>query len=98
MLARVLRLLLVALALGAVAAAWWLGTWLGLGPGAVGPVAAMLFFVHGRSSETFDLNHRPLFLRFNAVDREERRSAFRDLCAAIGVDPDPYVGSVDRST
>ncbi len=44
MLARVLRLLLVALALGAVAAAWWLGTWLGLGPGAVVLVAAVLFF------------------------------------------------------
>lgn len=44
MLARVLRLLLVALALGAFGAAWWLGTWRDLGPGAVALIAATLFF------------------------------------------------------
>ena len=44
MLARMLRLLLVALALGAFLAAWWFGTWSGLGPGAIPLVAAALFF------------------------------------------------------
>jgi hypothetical protein len=58
--------------------------------------AAMLFFLHGKSSEPFDLNHRPLFLRFNTSDRERRVAAFRDLCAAIGVDANPYLGSADQ--
>jgi pimeloyl-ACP methyl ester carboxylesterase len=43
-LARALRVLLVALALGSVAAAWWLGRRWGLGWGAVIPIAAALFF------------------------------------------------------
>lgn len=44
MLARVLRVVLVALALGSVAVAWWLGAQWGLGPGAIVLVAAALFF------------------------------------------------------
>ena len=44
MLARLLRLLLVAVALGAGAIAWGLGSWLGLSTGAVAVLAAALFF------------------------------------------------------
>jgi pimeloyl-ACP methyl ester carboxylesterase len=43
-LARALRVLLVALVLGSLAAAWWLGTHWGLGWGAIIPIAAALFF------------------------------------------------------
>jgi len=43
-LAQVLRRLLVAIALGAFAAAWCLGAWWDLGPGAVVLIAAALFF------------------------------------------------------
>ena len=44
MLARALRRLLLALVLGALAAAWALGAWWGSGPGAVLLIAAALFF------------------------------------------------------
>lgn len=44
MLARVLRVVLVALALGSVAVAWWLGTRWGLGWSAIVPIAVALFF------------------------------------------------------
>ena len=44
MLARVLRVVLVALALGSAAVAWWLGTRWGLGWNAIVPLAVALFF------------------------------------------------------
>ncbi len=54
--------------------------------------AALLCFVHGKSSEAFDWNHRPFFLRFNTTDRAEREAAFRELCETIGVDAVKYLG------
>jgi hypothetical protein len=53
--------------------------------------AALLYFLHGKAAEPFDWKHRPFFLRFNTTDRQERMAAFRDLCAAIKVDPQKYL-------
>lgn len=53
--------------------------------------AAMLLFLHGKASSAFDWDHRPYFLRFNTTDPGEREMLFRDLCARIGVDSEPYV-------
>ncbi len=48
--------------------------------------AAMLTFIHGQAAEPFDMDQRPFFLRFNTDNRAERESAFRALCARLGVD------------
>ncbi|MES2465238.1 MAG: HEAT repeat domain-containing protein [Armatimonadota bacterium] len=48
--------------------------------------AAMLYFLHGKSKEAFDWEHRPFFLRFHTDDSAERLTVFRELCAAIGAD------------
>lgn len=53
--------------------------------------AALLYFLNGKSREAFDWEHRPFFLRFNTLDTDERQTAFRELCATIGVDPDSYL-------
>jgi len=49
--------------------------------------AAMLYFLHGKSAEAFDWDHRPFFLRFNTSDLLEREIVTRELCDTIGVDP-----------
>lgn len=48
--------------------------------------AAMLAFLHCRAAEPFDMEQRQFFLRFNTEDRGERKAAYRELCALIGVD------------
>jgi hypothetical protein len=53
--------------------------------------AALLYFIHGKSKEPFDWDHRPFFLRFDTPNREERKAVFRELCATIGVDASKYV-------
>jgi len=53
--------------------------------------AAMLFFVHGRTTEPFAMDHRGFFLRFNTEIRAERVDAFLELCAKIGVDSAPHL-------
>ena len=53
--------------------------------------AALLYFLHGKSSEAFDWDHRPFFLRFNTTDRAEREAAFRELCETIGVESDGFL-------
>ncbi len=49
--------------------------------------AAMLYFLYGKSSCTFDWEYRPFFLKFNTEDLLERERAVRELCDVIGVDP-----------
>ena len=49
--------------------------------------AAMLYYLHGKSSSAFDWDHRPFFLRFNTENSSDREQAVRELCAVIGVDP-----------
>jgi hypothetical protein len=56
--------------------------------------AAMLYFLHGKSREAFDWDHRPFFLRFNTPDTDERQAAFRELCETIGVDSRKYLKPV----
>ena len=53
--------------------------------------AALLMFIHGKSAEPFDWNHRPFFLRFHTADRAERERVFRELCETVGVDPAKYL-------
>lgn len=53
--------------------------------------AAMLAYVHGKASEPFDWEHRPLFLRFNTPKKADRVDPFKELCEWIGLDPAPYL-------
>jgi hypothetical protein len=59
--------------------------------------AAMLCFLHGKSKEAFDWDHRAFFLRFQTADPDERLAVFRELCSMIGVDPAKYQGSASLS-
>ena len=52
--------------------------------------AGLLYFIHGKSKSAFDWDHRAFFLRFGTSDRAERKTAFRELCESIGVDPATY--------
>jgi hypothetical protein len=45
--------------------------------------AALLLFLCGQSSEPFDWDQRPFFLRFNPGDDEDRKEAFRELCGRL---------------
>lgn len=45
--------------------------------------AAMLFHLHGKSEEPFDLEHRDFFLRFNTAVSEERDKAIQELLELI---------------
>ncbi|HET9942892.1 MAG TPA: hypothetical protein VFR05_06105, partial [Terriglobia bacterium] len=49
--------------------------------------AAMLMFLHGKASSSFDWEQRPFFLKFNTDDPAERRRLFQELCERIGLDP-----------
>ena len=53
--------------------------------------AARLAFIHGKATEAFDWELRPLFLRFNTTDRRERKEAFKALCVLCGVAPGPFL-------
>ncbi len=53
--------------------------------------AAMLFFLFGKAKSSFDWDHRPFFLRFHTEDKAERTTVFKELCQAIGVNPDRYL-------
>jgi hypothetical protein len=52
--------------------------------------AAMLFFLHGKASSSFDWSHRQFFLRFHTSSRTERLAVFKELCEIIGVNPNTY--------
>jgi hypothetical protein len=54
-------------------------------------LAAMLFYIHGKSQQPFDWDHRPLFLRFSTESITGRQEAFRELCSAIGIDASAYL-------
>lgn len=49
--------------------------------------AALIHFLHGQASSHFDMTFRPFYLQFAAKDKRERRSAYLELCAKIGVEP-----------
>jgi hypothetical protein len=52
--------------------------------------AALLFYLHGKSKEPFDWEHRPFFLRFHTDNPEERKAVFQELCTILGVDADAF--------
>jgi hypothetical protein len=60
--------------------------------------AAMLYYLHGRADEPFDIEQREFFWRFNSDSREQRVAALRELCAAIGRDPAPYLSDPDGAS
>ena len=49
--------------------------------------AAMLMFIHGKATSSFDWELRPFFLKFLTDDRAERKALYLELCARIGVKP-----------
>jgi hypothetical protein len=53
--------------------------------------AALLYYIHGKAAEPFDMVQRPFFLRFNTDNRTERETLFRELCQKIGVDAARYL-------
>ena len=53
--------------------------------------AGLLMFLHGKAESAFDWDQRPFFTRFNTDSGQQRRTAFLELCAKIGVDPSPYL-------
>lgn len=55
--------------------------------------AAMLFFLHGKATEPFDMKQRPFFLRFNTEIRHKRVEVFCEMCEQLGVDPAQYLRS-----
>lgn len=61
-----------------VIAVLWRGLQLREGEVAV-HLAAMLFHLHGLSTEPFDWEHRDFFLRFNTQDAVEREAAIAEL-------------------
>ncbi len=55
--------------------------------------AAMLMFIHGKAKTAFDWDLRPFFLEFRTDGGTKRRELFRELCAKIGVDPEPFLAA-----
>ena len=53
--------------------------------------AALLFYLHGKSREPFDWDHRPFFLLFHARPGPEREAVFRQLCEQTGVEAGRYL-------
>ncbi len=53
--------------------------------------AAMLFYLYGKTKESFDMEKRPFFLRFSNENREERVQAFRELCRQLKIRPEKYL-------
>ena len=53
--------------------------------------AAILCYLFGKADVPFEWAQRPFFLRFNTEVRAEREAVFRELCAKLGVKPDPYL-------
>jgi hypothetical protein len=51
--------------------------------------AAMLMFIYGKATSSFDWEQRPFFLRFNTEDLAERSAAYNELCSRIGVSASP---------
>lgn len=48
--------------------------------------AAVLYALHGKMESPDDWDYRPLFLRLAGDDDTERRAAFREFCATLGLD------------
>jgi len=53
--------------------------------------AATLLHIHQKIASRHGIEGRPFLLRFNTTSQGERRTAFRDLCEKIELDPRPYL-------
>ena len=53
--------------------------------------AAMLFYLLGATTKSFDWEQRPFFLRFNTEDGKKRVQVFRELCQKLKIDPEKYL-------
>jgi hypothetical protein len=52
--------------------------------------AGLLYYLFGKTTEPFDWDKRPFFLRFGEGGAEQRQ-AFADMCAELGIDAEPYL-------
>ena len=52
--------------------------------------AGILYYLFGKTTEPFDWDKRPFFLRFGEGGAEQRQ-AFTDMCAELGIDAEPYL-------
>ena len=55
--------------------------------------AAMLFYIYGKTADSFDMKLRPFFLTFNTEDRKKRLRAFRALCRQLNINAEKYLES-----
>jgi hypothetical protein len=49
--------------------------------------AALIHFLYGIATSSFDWDHRPFYLRFNDENLTNRKLAYDELCKEIQVDP-----------
>jgi len=47
----------------------------------------LALYLGGKSSEAFDWDYRPLFLKFGEEDRTVRVEAYKELCRLLGIAP-----------
>ena len=49
--------------------------------------AGLALYLGGKSSEAFDWDYRPLFLKFGEEDRAKRLEGYREMCGLLGIAP-----------
>jgi hypothetical protein len=49
--------------------------------------AALVYYLYGFATSSFDWNYRPFYLRFGDKNLSNRKSAYHELCNKIQVDP-----------
>jgi hypothetical protein len=59
--------------------------------------AAMLFYIYGKADESFDMNQRPFFLRFNTENKAERLDVFLELSKKLNIKPEKYLRQKAKS-
>ncbi len=52
--------------------------------------AGLIYYLFGKTTEPFDWDKRPFFLRFGE-GCDEQRKAFAEMCAELGIDAEPYL-------
>jgi hypothetical protein len=52
--------------------------------------AGLIYYLFGKTTEPFDWDKRPFFLRFGEGGAEQRR-AFADMCTELGIEAEPYL-------
>jgi hypothetical protein len=52
--------------------------------------AGLVYYLFGKTTEPFDWDKRPFFMRFGEGGAEQRQ-AFADMCAELGIEAEPYL-------